>query len=62
MIRQTNVSSSRFKEYFTELVEKKFVKEVIGKRGEKYIVLTEKGFRYLEKYKVIKNFIEDFEL
>ena len=61
LLRQSNISTARFKEYFNELVEKKFIKEVNNKKS-KSISLTDKGFKFLEKYKTIVNFIEEFEL
>ena len=61
LLRHSNISSSRFKEYFSELIKKKFVKEM-NIKGNKYISLTEKGLRFLEKYKTIVNFIDEFEL
>ena len=60
LLRKTNISSSRFKEYYLELINKEFIKETIGKN--KYIILTERGKKYLEKYQTIINFIEEFEL
>ena len=61
LLRQSNISTARFKEYFDELIKKKFVKEINHKNG-KFISLTEKGLRFLEKYKTIINFIDEFEL
>ena len=61
LIRHSNVSSSKFKEYFGELLKKGFVKEVNEKSGKR-VILTDKGYNYLEKYKTIINFIEEFEL
>ena len=61
LLRQSNISSARFKEYFNELLDKKFIKE-FNHTGEKFISLTEKGFKFLEKYKTIINFIDEFEL
>lgn len=61
LIRQSNLSTIRFKDYFLELMQKGFVKE-IGLGSEKRVMLTEKGFKFLEKYKVIIYFIEEFEL
>jgi predicted transcriptional regulator len=61
LLRQSNISSSRFKEYFYELINKKFVKE-INHKGNNYVSLTEKGLRFLEKYKTIVDFIDEFEL
>ena len=61
LLRKSNISSSKFKEYFKELLEKEFVKEISIKKGKR-ISLTEKGFQYLEKYRTIVGFIEEFEL
>jgi len=60
LLRRSNISTSRFKEYYLELLEKEFIKETSGKN--KQITLTEKGYRYLEKYSTIINFIDEFEL
>jgi len=60
LLRKSNLSSSRFKEYYLELLKKEFIKETYGKN--KKINLTEKGYRYLEKYSTIINFIDEFEL
>lgn len=61
LLRQSNISSSRFREYYSELINKKFVEE-IERKGNKYVSLTEKGLKFLERYKTIINFIEEFEL
>ncbi|MFA5061385.1 MAG: winged helix-turn-helix domain-containing protein [Candidatus Pacearchaeota archaeon] len=61
LIRQSNLSTFRFREYFSELLQKGFVKES-GLGSEKRIRITDKGFRFLEKYKTIISFIEEFEL
>lgn len=60
LLRKSNLSSSRFKKYYLELLEKKLIKETYGKN--KKITLTEKGNQYLEKYSTIVNFIDEFEL
>jgi predicted transcriptional regulator len=61
LIRRTNLSTSRFKEYYLELIKKNFIKEE-RKKSEITISITKKGFRFLEKYKTILNFINEFEL
>ena len=61
LLRKSNLSSSRFKEYFKELIEKKLVIEKNISR-EKLIAITEKGSRFLEKYKTIVSFIDEFDL
>ena len=62
LLRKANVSSSRFKEYYNEVLEKGFIQEIRDRKGGKYISLTEKGTRFLEKYAAIINFIREFEL
>ena len=62
LLRRSNMSSSRFKEYFSEMIEKGFIQEIIDNKGENFISLTEKGNKFLEKYKTIISFIEEFEL
>ena len=62
LLRYSNLSSQRFADYFSELIEKGFIKEVPDKKGRKFITLTDKGFRYLERYQSITNFIDEFAL
>ena len=62
LLRYSNLSSQRFSKYLKELLEKDFIKEIPGKYGKRYYSLTDKGFRFLEKYESIKNLISDFDL
>ena len=62
LLRYSNISSSSFSDYYNELIAKEFVKEITDKKGKKYITLTDKGFKYLEKYSLIIGFIDEFEL
>jgi len=62
LLRKSNLSSQSFAEYFAELEKKGFVKELLDNKNRKFITLTDKGFKYLEKYLMIKGFISEFEL
>lgn len=62
LLRYSNLSSQSFADYMDELRKKEFVKEVEDKRGKKFITLTDKGFRFIEKYKIILGFIDEFDL
>jgi len=62
LMRKSNLSSARFKEYYNLLLERDLVKEITDKNNDKHIILTEKGFRFLEKYSSIVDFIDEFEL
>jgi len=60
LIRKSNLSTSRFNRYYDELVTKGLVME--KNHSGKCISVTEKGFKYLEKYSAIIGFIEEFDL
>jgi predicted transcriptional regulator len=62
LLRKSNLSSQRFVEYFQELIQKGFLIESHNKDDKKIYSLSEKGFRYLEKYRTIIGFIDEFEL
>ena len=62
LLRQSNLSSQSFTEYLNELLEKDLVKEISDDNERKSLTLTDKGFKYLDKYKLILGFIEEFEL
>ena len=62
LLRKTNLSSQSFNEYYGELLTKGFIKEIKDKKERKYITLTDKGFKYLTKYRYILGFIGEFEL
>ena len=62
LLRYSNLSSSSFSEYYNELISKELLKEITDKKEKKYITLTDKGFNYLEKYRLILGFIDEFEL
>ena len=61
-MRYSNISSQSFQGYYQELIEKDLIQEEFDKKQRKHIALTEKGFKYLEKYSIILDFIDEFEL
>jgi len=62
LLRKSNISSERFYSYLDELIQKGLVVRITDEKCNKCIKITEKGARYLEKYKTILGFIEEFEL
>jgi predicted transcriptional regulator len=60
LIRKANLSTTQYKKHYQELQEKQFIKET--KQKEKRTHITNKGKRFLERYKTIIGFIEEFEL
>jgi len=67
LLRFSNLSTQNFNRYMDELVKNELVKkglvrEIQDESGERYYSLTDKGFRFLEKYQKIREFIEEFGL
>ncbi|MBU0894208.1 MAG: winged helix-turn-helix transcriptional regulator [Nanoarchaeota archaeon] len=62
LLYASNLSPQMFKEYINELISKGFIKIDIDKKEKKTFSLTIKGNEFLEEYKVIENFIENFGL
>jgi len=61
LLHKSNLSPQMFKEYVSEMNKKGFLAEQ-GEAGKRHYSLTDKGFRFLEQYKVIVKFIDDFGL
>ncbi len=51
-----------FKDYVNELITKGFITLEIDKKEKKSFSLTEKGNNFLEEYKIIERFVENFGL
>lgn len=62
LLRYSNLSFNNFNLYYNDLLLKKFIKEEIDKKGKKYVTLDKKGQEFLQEYKVIKQFLKNFEL
>ena len=61
LIRKSNLSSKRFYEYLKEMIEKELIRETNNQKT-KEIKITEKGKKYIERFNIIINFIEEFDL
>jgi len=62
LLYASNLSPQMFKEYINELISKKFIKLDIDEKEKKTFSLTKKGYDFLNEYKLIENFIENFGL
>ncbi len=62
LLYASNLSPQMFKVYINELISKKFIKLDINEKDKKTFSLTKKGQEFLQEYKVIENFIENFGL
>ena len=61
ILYKSNLSHQMLSEYLAELKEKGMITE-ITKGGGKTYSLTQKGYDYINKYKMIKEFITSFGL
>ena len=62
LLYASNLSPQMFKEYINELITKDFIKLDVDKKEKKTFSLTEKGNNFLEEYRMIENFVENFGL
>ena len=58
---KANLSHQMLEEYLAELIEKELIRESRLKKGRTYS-LTDKGFKYLQQYKMIAEFTGSFGL
>jgi len=62
LLYASNLSPQMFKGYINELISKEFIKLDIDKKDKKTFSLTNKGQEFLQEYRVIENFIDNFGL
>ena len=62
LLYASNLSPQMFKDYINELLTKGFIKLENLEEGKKTFSLTRKGMEFLQEYRVIQNFIENFGL
>jgi len=62
LLYSSNLSPQMFKDYINELIEKKFIQIDVDKEDKKTFSLTKKGYDFLQEYKGIENFIQNFGL
>ncbi|MEJ2267975.1 MAG: winged helix-turn-helix domain-containing protein [Nanoarchaeota archaeon] len=62
LLYSSNLSPQMFKTYINELITKGFLNLDIDKKDKKTFSLTKKGQDFLQEYKVIENFVENFGL
>ncbi len=62
LLYASNLSPQMFKEYVNELITKKYIMLEIDEKEKKTFSLTKKGQEFLQEYKVLENFVENFGL
>ena len=61
ILYRANLSHQMLDEYLKELISKEFIEEKTQKKGKTY-KLTQKGYDYINQYKMIKEFTSSFGL
>lgn len=62
LLYASNLSPQMFKEYVEELIQKKFIQSEEDGKGKRFFHLTKKGNEFLQEYKIIETFVENFGL
>lgn len=61
LMYKSNMSHIRMKSYINELIKKGFINKN-NKNKKEYIKITEKGFKFAQKLREIKEFEESFDI
>ncbi len=61
ILYKSNLSSQMLKEYLNYLLDKGFLQETRNARSKLY-QLTDKGYKYIEDYFVIRKFMDSYDL
>ncbi|MBI2498788.1 hypothetical protein HYV88_00940 [Candidatus Woesearchaeota archaeon] len=61
LMYRSNLSHSQMTLYLEELVRKNFIKK-IDKSGYGYLIITDKGLRFVQKFREMKEFEKAFGL
>ncbi|MFA6088377.1 MAG: winged helix-turn-helix domain-containing protein [Candidatus Woesearchaeota archaeon] len=61
LMYKSNLSHSQMKGYLEELIDKSFIEKVKRKDND-YIIITDKGFEFLSKFKEMREFESAFGL
>ncbi len=61
LIQSSNLSPAMFKEYINDLLGNGLIEEELVK-SKKFYSVTDKGFKFIEEYKVFKNFVVELGL
>ncbi len=59
---KANLSHQMLGDYLAELIQKGFITEKLDKKGGRTYELLEKGYKFLEDYRIIRNFMDSYGL
>ncbi|MCK5025769.1 MAG: DUF4364 family protein, partial [Nanoarchaeota archaeon] len=62
ILYKSNLSHQMLTEYLTDLIKKGLITEEEDKKKNKSYSITDKGFNFLNDFKVIRNFMESYGL
>jgi predicted transcriptional regulator len=62
ILYKSNLSHQMLTDYLSELIEKDFIIENTNKKEKKFYTLTDKGYNYLNEYKIIREFADSYGL
>jgi predicted transcriptional regulator len=61
LLRKSNLCSTQFEKYISELLEKEIIETQVVD-SKKHYKLTKKGFKYIDEYKSFLKMLEEFDL
>lgn len=62
LLYSSNLSPQMFKEYVTELQNKEFITKEELKKNKSFFSVTTKGFKFIERYEIFIDFVDNIGL
>ena len=63
LMYKANMSHAQLKSYLEELVNKEFIEEITEEKTlNRYLILTDKGYNFIQKFNQMKEFEKTFGL
>ena len=59
LLYKSNLAHNKMKLYVTELIEKELIREG-EEAGKRYYFLTDKGIKFIDEYKKVREFVDSF--
>lgn len=62
ILYKSNLSTQMLYDYLDFLIKKGFIQEHFDKKKNKFYSIMDKGYKYIEDYWMIKNFMDSYDL
>ncbi len=62
ILYKSNLSTQMFNDYLDFLISKGFIKKTQDEKNNKFYMILDKGYKFIEDYHFIKKFMDSYDL